>query len=138
MVFDRKEYYKKYNEKNKEKHKKNKQKYYIKNKQKIDEKNKEYRDSHKESFTEYKREWKKTEVGKKSDTISSWKRRGLKLFGYTYEEVYDYYLDCHKCEVCDKDISGRQKCMDHSHDTGIFRWVLCKSCNTKDSWMNKI
>ena len=115
MVFDRKEYYKKYNEKNKE-----------------------YRDSHKESFTEYKREWKKTEVGKKSDTISSWKRRGLKLFGYTYEEVYDYYLDCHKCEVCDKDISGRQKCMDHSHDTGIFRWVLCKSCNTKDSWMNKI
>ena len=87
----------------------------------------------------YHKEYAKRPEGKKSRTISIWKHYGLKLFGYTYEEVYEYYLDCDNCEVCNKDISiGNQKCMDHCHSTGIFRWILCQSCNNQDNWMNKI
>ena len=88
----------------------------------------------------YNKEWRQTPDGKKLRKIGDWKFKGLKLFGYTYEEVYEYYLDCDNCEVCNKDISmgGHQKNMDHCHDTGIFRWILCSSCNNQDNWMNKI
>ena len=116
---------------------------------------KEYVQKHKKNIKEYKKNWcninfekrrqklkeyHKTHEFKKSHTISTWKTLGLKLFGYTYDEVYEYYLDCDNCEVCNKDISmgGHQRNMDHCHYTGIFRWVLCNSCNTLDNWMNKI
>ena len=127
--------------------------YYIKNKQKIDQRNKEWsennkehkkqsdkqwRENNKEKIRKNYKEWKQSPEGKKSLTISSWKRLGLKLFGYTYDEVYEYYLSIDNCEVCNKDISGHNKHMDHCHSTGIFRWVLCPSCNTNDNWMNKI
>jgi len=117
----KKEYMKEYNKNNKEK-------------------NKQWCENNKESFTEYQKEYRLTPKCKKSKTISSWKRLGLKLFGYTYDEVYEYYLDCDNCEVCNEDISMgcQQKNMDHCHSTGIFRWVLCPSCNTNDNWMNKI
>tara|TARA_R110002020_G_C15715760_1_gene722440 strand:- start:55 stop:411 length:357 start_codon:yes stop_codon:yes gene_type:complete len=103
--------------------------YYNKNKQKIfSQKNK------------YKKDWRQTPAGIKARIIDNWKQMGLKLFGYTYDEVYEYYLDCDNCEVCNKDISmgGSQKNMDHCHSTGIFRWVLCSSCNNKDNWMDRI
>ena len=112
MVFDRKTYMKEYN--------------------------KNYKEKHKEYNTGYQKEWRLTPEGKKSRKIASWKNLGLKLFGYTYDEVYEYYLSIDNCEVCNKDISGHNKNMDHCHDTGIFRWVLCNSCNTCDNWMNKI
>ena len=121
MVDDRKEYMKEWYEKNKEKAKQ----WYQNNSEKRKQQNKEYR---------------QTPDGKKSMTIYNWKRAGLKLFGYTYEEVYEYYLSIDNCEVCNKDISmgGQQKNMDHCHSTGCFRWVLCASCNNQDNWMNKI
>ena len=109
--------------------KENNKQYYQENKEKIKERNKEYQ-----------KEYSKTPAGKKSNTISKWKQYGLKLYGYTYDEVYEYYLETTHCEVCNKDltIDGQQKYMDHCHTTGCFRWVLCNSCNTHDNWMTKI
>ena len=64
-------------------------------------------------------------------------RKNHAAIGYTYDEVYEYYLSIDNCEVCNKDISmgGHKKHMDHCHLTGIFRWVLCAGCNNHDSWM---
>tara|TARA_R110000765_G_scaffold180868_1_gene286786 strand:- start:29 stop:439 length:411 start_codon:yes stop_codon:yes gene_type:complete len=136
MVFDRKEY----EIKNKKKIKQQRNEWYQKNKETEKNKHKKWYEDNKEYYKKYRKEYRQTPEGKKSDTISNWKIYGLKLFGYTYDEVYEYYLDCDNCEVCNKDISmgGHQKNMDHCHDTGIFRWILCSSCNTYDNWMNKI
>jgi len=126
MVRDkRKTYMKEYNKQ-----------WYQNNKGKHNQRNKEWYQNNKGKQKEYRQ----TPKWKKIMTISDWKRAGLKLFGYTYDEVYEYYLDCDNCEVCNKDISmgGKQRNMDHCHSSGIFRWILCHSCNCHDNWMNKI
>tara|TARA_R110000765_G_scaffold391407_2_gene484292 strand:- start:113 stop:637 length:525 start_codon:yes stop_codon:yes gene_type:complete len=138
-----------YHQKNKEYDRAYKKEWYQKNKQIMKEwyqNNKEYVKKQKREYYKINsekqnkkhKEWEQSPEGKKSRKIATWKQSGLKLFGYTYEEVYEYYLSIDNCEVCNKDISGYNKHMDHCHDTGIFRWVLCNSCNNHDNWMNKI
>jgi len=102
---------------------------------------KKYREKNKESIKQQKREYNQTPQGKKCKTIGDWKHLGLKLYGYTYDEVYEYFQSIHNCEVCNVKLNTNiktQKCMDHCHDTGCFRWVLCRSCNTNDYWMKRI
>ena len=38
------------------------------------------------------------------------------------------------CEICNQPISGPKLCLDHSHDTGLFRGWLCAGCNAKLGW----
>src|SRR6476661_265560 len=41
-----------------------------------------------------------------------------------------------RCAICSVDLSvvARGPQLDHSHDTGIIRGVLCFSCNSKLGW----
>jgi len=110
--------------------KKHAKKYYEKHKARIKQK----REKHKEHLKEYSKRYSQTPRGKKSNTINSWKQRGVKLYGYTYDELYEYYIDTTNCEVCGK-FFVENKCMDHCHDTGCFRFILCKACNNQDNWM---
>jgi len=123
MVFNRKENNKKWRENNKEH---------------IKEWGKQYRENNKEKEKERQKKYYQSPVGNKKTTFKRWKQYGLIEHGYTYDEVYEYYLETTHCEVCNKDLSTTQKCMDHCHTDGCFRWVLCKSCNTNDYWMKKI
>ena len=135
------------------KNKEERREWYVKNRDKLLEKRREYKKKHLEREREYRRKYykenedkikeyrlkyEKTPTAIKKKMISSWKYLGLKLFGYTYDEVYEYYLSISNCEICNKDISmgGRYKHLDHCHYSGCFRWVLCNSCNIRDSWMN--
>tara|TARA_R110001592_G_C12903843_1_gene726894 strand:- start:380 stop:739 length:360 start_codon:yes stop_codon:yes gene_type:complete len=71
----------------------------------------------------------------KSSRINNWKRRGV--VG-DLNELYDKYLNTDKCEICEKTfISSRDKCLDHDHDTNLFRYFLCKDCNNFDRWKKK-
>ena len=97
---DRKEYNKQWFLKNKEKRKE-----YDKNRDKIENNPQRY----------------------KSKKICAWMRYGLID---DYEKVYDIYINTHECMKCSVEISGRNKCMDHDHNTQLYRAVLCKSCNT--------
>ena len=70
--------------------------------------------------------------------ISKWIARGLiETDQYTYYELYEAYYYQGYCEVCDVKLTidryntATTKMMDHDHETGIFRNVLCLACNSK-------
>lgn len=119
-------------------------KYYLKNKEKIKQQVKSYRttSAYKESFEEYKttsaykesnKKYRQSEKGKKTNRISHWKRRGV--FHEDFNALYDIYLNTHECEECGVTLSNEKKrtsttkCLDHCHETGLFRNILCHACN---------
>ena len=114
-----------------EKNKESKRKYYesVKNSEEYKNKKrmntKKWRETHPKDYH-------------KSSMISKWKKRGLiETDDYTYESLYDCYMTTTHCELCEVELSidkkrtSTTKCMDHSHETNIFRNIVCHSCNTK-------
>ena len=78
----------------------------------------------------------------KSNTKYTWKIRGLNM--HNFEEIYERYIYTKECDWCSLDFKNRSdRQMDHCHDTGKFRGILCLQCNSnaKDprniSWCNK-
>ena len=72
----------------------------------------------------------------KSSRINNWKRRGVEG---DFEMLYDKYMNTEKCEVCQNNFtSSKDKCLDHDHETKVFRFILCRDCNNYDNWENKI
>ncbi len=148
MPFDRKEYMKEYRKKNKEKIKKQNADRYIRNKERINKRNtewyklnkdkvsarkKKYTEDNRERINEQKKEYRKTPHAKKLKKIYEWKRRGLICDNYS--NLYDKYLLAEYCDVCNKKFNDNfDRCMDHDHDTGLFRQFLCQPCNRNDKW----
>jgi hypothetical protein len=145
MPFNKKEYDKKYQEDNKEKIKEQRKKYRENNKDKIKEANKKYIETHKAEKKEYdkkytqehkeeKKVYRQTESCKKSNRITRWKQYGV--ICDDYDELYERYINTKCCELCGVefvkgDISVNRRCLDHDHETGLFRNVLCCRCNIK-------
>ena len=132
MVFDRKEYMKQYRLKNKEKVEEYKKEWSLKNKEKQQKQMKEWYENNKEKQQKQIKEWYKTEKGLKCNRIKNWKASGL--IHDDYEKLYADYINTLNCNVCNHDFSKYVKCMDHDHDTGLFRYFLCKNCNNFDNW----
>ena len=69
---------------------------------------------------------------KKSEAKFKWKSRGLKP--EHFEHAWSEYKKSTCCDWCAKDYkSNFDKQMDHCHNTGDFRNILCKDCN---GWRN--
>ena len=70
----------------------------------------------------------------KSMTISHWKSRGV--IYHDFDDLYEVYIKTMKCSHCNKEfVSTRDRCLDHNHETGSFRAIVCHKCNTKDSYI---
>ena len=118
MVFKdpekRKEYAREYARKNKERLAENKR-----------EACRKYYHTHSEEKKLYHQENPKIKV------ISCWKGRGV--INEDFDTLYDLYINTDKCMYCEKVFADSyERCLDHDHKTGLYRAVLCRSCNTKD------
>ena len=118
-----KEYNKEYRQNNKEKIKIKRKEWDLKNKDKIKIKQKEYR-----------KNYCKTETGKKRKTINGWKSQGM-IFDNKEEAefYYENYIKSTNCNWCDKKYkSSQDRALDHCHDCGRPRAIICNRCNFKD------
>ena len=128
-----KEYKKKYYQENKEKEKEYQEKYNQENKDKRKEYYKKYYQENKEKIKEQQKIYSQTENCIKSMRISNWKQNGI--YSDDYDKLYEKYINTTNCEKCDilltydKVITNTTKCLDHNHQTGLFRYVLCNRCN---------
>lgn len=88
--------------------------------------------NHSEAGREARRRYKQTLKGQKADKIGKW-RSDLKIKlrpDEDWDSVYLTWLLTENCMFCDKDITDRKfKCLDHNHETGFIRGVICKKCN---------
>jgi hypothetical protein len=54
-----------------------------------------------------------------------------KKYGLTKEEYERMQTEQdNKCLICETEIKGKDICVDHCHDTGDVRGLLCRTCNS--------
>ena len=70
-------------------------------------------------------EKRKTDAGKKKYRTQLWKQSGIDITYEEYKEKYEALAGC--CEICNEQYPSL--CVDHNHDTGEIRGLLCTSCN---------
>ena len=56
-----------------------------------------------------------------------WKIRGININHKEYEDLFDKQNGC--CAICLQPEVGRLLAVDHDHDTGVIRGLLCTRCN---------
>jgi hypothetical protein len=121
-----------------EKQRKSMKNYYEKNKIEILNKRAELRqtDKYKEDIKKYVA----SDTGKKSRRITDWKRIGV--INDNYDALYTKWKETTNCEECnielDEGSRGKnKKTLDHDHKTGLFRNVICNSCNVKRGFKDR-
>lgn len=97
-------------------------------------KTKKYQKENRERVNEVHRAWVKANPGynRKHYLKHGWKSKLKYLYGLTVEQYNKMIKKSGgKCKLCGK---KRKLCVDHSHETGKIRGLLCKSCNVHLGW----
>jgi len=92
---------------------------------------KRYYRTHRAKFVEKARKWRKAnpEKHKNSQAKSDWKKQGIKINLEGYNQLFVEQKGC--CAICGKSQKEfkRRFCVDHNHETGQVRGLLCAKCN---------
>tara|TARA_R110000787_G_scaffold1144_2_gene4096 strand:+ start:165 stop:650 length:486 start_codon:yes stop_codon:yes gene_type:complete len=117
----------------KERRKINTKKWKKENKEKVKAEGRKYYQKNKERLAAYQKSI--PERTRKSKGIWLWKIRGL--ICDDYNELYEKYINTTNCELCDVELTTDRhntkttRCLDHDHYTGLFRNVVCHTCNSR-------
>lgn len=108
-----KEYGKKQYQKNKERRKEQNKEWYKNNKEKQKGHKREYYQNNKEHINKYRREY-----------------RYKERYNLTLEQIDEMLIkQNHKCLICGTSLMETRRCVDHSHESGKIRGILCDLCN---------
>ena len=70
----------------------------------------------------------------KAQMIYNWKKNGLMYDDYN--ALYETYIKTMECEHCKTEFTKNNwRCLDHNHETGLFRKIVCHKCNAMDSYI---
>ena len=70
----------------------------------------------------------------KRQIIKCWKQRGV-IYD-NFDELFEVYIKTTNCQHCGKEFPNtRYRHLDHDHETGLFRKIVCHKCNTNDSYI---
>jgi len=65
-------------------------------------------------------------------TLYTWKKRGLIATYDEIQSIYYMYIYTTHCELCNKEFEkSNDRQMEHKHETGEFRNIVCRSCNLR-------
>ena len=104
--------------------------YRLKNKEKVKESQKRWRQNNPGRIAEYNKIWRHDKYA-----IANWKTSGIKLReNEDWESVYLQWFcqenctDC-QCRLTYRKIGRTWRCLDHDHETGFIRDIICHRCN---------
>jgi len=125
-------------------------KYYQKNKEKLQAQNRIYNELNKEKMAIAKQKWAENNRDKckeavkkcrakcmKSTFKAKWKHRGvIWKDDDEFNSIWERYITTTHCDNCNVQFKAEptqmlKKCLDHCHDSGKFRQILCCHCNLK-------
>ena len=141
---EKRAYKRQWGEKNKEKIRASRKKWYEKNKERVRANMKQQYEADTEKILARHKKYREEhpEENHRINTIGSWKHSGV--VHDDYNALYDQYMAATNCADCDVvlgkigDGSGTFKCLDHCHETGAFRAVVCTGCNTRRGVVDKM